>query len=74
MSVTVDTFFFSCCITFPLTIWITNFFSFFFSRNLRGWIEDQNLQYVENGKEARGKLLEVKDKVLTIAWDGLAEK
>ncbi|XP_048138972.1 uncharacterized protein LOC115734953 isoform X2 [Rhodamnia argentea] len=30
--------------------------------NLRGWIEDQNLRYVENGKEARGKLLEVKEK------------
>ncbi|KAI6675180.1 hypothetical protein NL676_003086 [Syzygium grande] len=32
------------------------------TENLRGWIEDQNLQYVENGKETRGKLLEVKDK------------
>lgn len=32
------------------------------TENLRGWIEEQNLQYVENGKETRGKLLEVKDK------------
>ncbi|KAF8031992.1 hypothetical protein BT93_D1030 [Corymbia citriodora subsp. variegata] len=32
------------------------------TESLRGWIEEQNLQYIEKGKEARGKLLEVKDK------------